>query len=419
MKVLIIGSGGREHTLAWKISQSPKLTKLYCAPGNAGTAIVAENVPIADNDIAGLKDFAVKNSIDLTIVGPEIPLVMGIVDEFEAAGLKIFGPSKAAAKIEGSKIFAKNLMHKYNIPTAEAIVYEKVEDALNFVKKVGTPIVIKVDGLAAGKGVFVAKDQKEAEEAVKRILVDKEFGAAGNKIIVEECLKGEEVSILAITDGETILPLASAQDHKRVFDRDEGPNTGGMGAYSPAPIATSELLNMVQEKVLKKTVAALKEAGIIYKGILYCGLMMTASGPMVLEFNCRFGDPETQVILPRMKNDLLEVILSTLDSRLSTIALDWDPRSAVCVVLAAGGYPGNYEKGIEIKGLDNVKDGVVFHAGTKAVDVKITTNGGRVLGVVGLGAPLKEAIRKAYDAVKQINFDKMHFRKDIGAKALK
>jgi len=419
VKVLIIGSGGREHTLAWKISQSPKLTKLYCAPGNAGTAIVAENVPIADNDIAGLKDFAVKNSIDLTIVGPEIPLVMGIVDEFEAAGLKIFGPSKAAAKIEGSKIFAKNLMHKYNIPTAEAIVYEKVEDALNFVKKVGTPIVIKVDGLAAGKGVFVAKDQKEAEEAVKRILVDKEFGAAGNKIIVEECLKGEEVSILAITDGETILPLASAQDHKRVFDRDEGPNTGGMGAYSPAPIATSELLNMVQEKVLKKTVAALKEAGIIYKGILYCGLMMTASGPMVLEFNCRFGDPETQVILPRMKNDLLEVILSTLDSRLSTIALDWDPRSAVCVVLAAGGYPGNYEKGIEIKGLDNVKDGVVFHAGTKAVDVKITTNGGRVLGVVGLGAPLKEAIRKAYDAVKQINFDKMHFRKDIGAKALK
>ncbi len=422
MKVLIIGSGGREHALAWKITQSEKLTKLYCAPGNAGTAEIAENVAIAASDISALKEFAKNNKIDLTIVGPEVPLVLGIVDEFEAVGLKIFGPNKAASELEGSKIFSKKVLTTSHIPTAEAIAYEKAEDALKFIKKAGTPIVIKADGLAAGKGVIVAQNYKEAEDAVNRILIKNEFGEAGKKIIVEEWLRGQEASIIAITDGKTIIPLATSQDHKQVFDNDKGPNTGGMGAYSPAPIVNRGLLVEIEENILKKTLAGLKEMGINYKGVLYCGLMITPMGPMVLEYNCRLGDPETQAILPRMKNDLLEVIMAVVDEKLSDIKIEWDDRSAVCVVLAAGGYPGKYEKGIEIQGLENSKgnqDSIILHAGTKLEGNKIVTSGGRVMGVVGLGKPLEEAIKITYDSIKQIKFDKMHYRKDIGAKALK
>lgn len=422
MKVLIIGSGGREHALAWKIVQSPKLTKLFCAPGNAGTQEIAENVAIEANNISALKEFALNNKIDLTIVGPEVPLVMGIVDEFEAVGLKIFGPNKAGAQLEGSKIFSKKLLTANHIPTAEAISYEKAEDALRFIKKAGTPIVIKADGLAAGKGVIVAQTYKEAEDAVNRILVNNEFGDAGKKLIVEECLRGEEASIIAITDGKTIVSLATSQDHKQVFDGDKGPNTGGMGAYSPAPVVNQGLLVEIEESILKKTLEGLKTMGINYKGVLYCGLMITDTGPMVLEYNCRLGDPETQAILPRMKNDLLEVLMAVVDEKLSEINIEWDERSAVCVVLAAGGYPGKYEKGTEIHGLENTKgkqDSIVLHAGTKHEGDKVVTSGGRVMGVVGLGKPLEEAIKNTYDTVKQIKFDKMHYRKDIGAKALK
>ncbi|NQU16539.1 MAG: phosphoribosylamine--glycine ligase [Candidatus Saganbacteria bacterium] len=422
MKVLLIGGGGREHAIAWKLSQSLKITKLFCAPGNAGTAGCAENVDISSSDIPALKDFAQSQKIDLTIVGPEAPLVNGIVDEFEASGLKIFGPNRAAALLEGSKIFAKKLMQKCNIPTAESISYSKPEEALRFIKKAGTPIVIKADGLAAGKGVIIAKDYKEAEDAVNRILVKKEFGEAGKRIIVEEFLKGEEVSVLALTDGETIIPLATSQDHKQVFDNDRGPNTGGMGAYSPAPIVTDELYKKIEETILKKTIKGLKDMGITYKGVLYCGLILTANGPVVLEFNCRFGDPETQVIIARMESDLLKILLAVVETNLSDIQIEWDPKSAVCVVLTSGGYPGKYEKGIEINGLkavQSLEDAVVFHAGTTIKDGKVVTSGGRVLNVVGMADPLKDAIKKTYDTIKLVNFDKMHYRKDIGAKALK
>lgn len=422
MRILIIGSGGREHALAWKISQSPLLTELFCAPGNAGTAECGKNVPIDASDILGLKEFAQDNKIDLTIVGPEVPLVAGIVDKFEAEGLKIFGPNKAAAQLEGSKIFAKNLLQKNFIPTAEGISYDNPEEAIKFISRIGPPIVIKADGLAAGKGVIIAKTHEEAETAVNSILVKKEFGKAGNRILVEECLNGPEASILAFVDGETIVPLPSSQDHKRVFDGDKGLNTGGMGAYSPAPIITEELYKKIEENILRKTIQGLKDMGITYKGVLYCGLMLTATGPMVLEFNCRFGDPETQAIIPRMKSDLLEVLLAVVDGKLSSVKIEWDKRASVCVVLAAGGYPGEYQKGLEIKGLKEAKekkDSIILHAGTKNEGDKTVTSGGRVLGVVGLGNSIKEAIKKSYDTIPLINFDKMHYRKDIGAKALK
>ena len=423
MKILVIGSGGREHALVWKIAQSPKAEKIYCAPGNAGTAELAENVPIATDDVAGLLKFAKEKKIELTVVGPEAPLVMGIVNDFEKAGLRIFGPRKEAALIEGSKVFSKEFMIKYDIPTAMAAIFDNMKKAIDYVNELSGPLVIKADGLAAGKGVIMCQSKKEALAAVKLIMEKKEYGAAGNKIIVEECLAGEEASILAFTDGKSIIPLASAQDHKRVFDNDEGPNTGGMGAYSPAPLVTDRLMGEIDVTVLRPFVQGMKQEGRVYKGVIYAGIMVTKTGPKVLEFNARFGDPETQPILLRMKSDIVPILEAVVEEKLGDRLIEWDEKAAVCVVLAAGGYPGHYEKGIPITGLDKIDqlDNVeVFHAGTKLENGdQIVTSGGRVLGVTALGDSLKFAIDKAYRAVNMIHFKGMHYRKDIGKKALK
>ncbi|MFA4905070.1 MAG: phosphoribosylamine--glycine ligase [Candidatus Margulisiibacteriota bacterium] len=419
MNILVIGSGGREHALCWKLAQSPKVSKIFCAPGNAGTAQVAENVEIKAEDLPGLLKFAKVNKIDITVVGPEVPLVLGIVDLFESQGLPIFGPSKAAAQLEGSKIFAKELMKKYKIPTADFASFTDPTEAKKYAKKLGAPVVIKADGLAAGKGVIIAETISAAEQAVDGM---KDFGAAGTRIVVEEFLEGEEASILCFTDGKTIVPMASAQDHKRVNDNDEGPNTGGMGAYSPTPIVTAKLLEKVQREILVPTIKGMEAESIPYKGVLYVGIMVTKNGPKVLEYNARFGDPETQCILPRLKTDLVEILFSIVDSRLSTISIEWDPRPAVCVVMASGGYPGSYKKGIEIKGLNEARqleDVIIFHAGTLEKEGQVMTAGGRVLGVVGLGESIRHAIDRTYLAVKMIDFKDMHYRKDIGRKALK
>lgn len=418
MNILVIGSGGREHALVWKLAQSPKVSKIYCAPGNAGTSQIAENVNVKAENLASLLKFAKEKKIDLTVVGPEVPLVAGIVDLFESNGLKIFGPSKAAAQIEGSKVFAKELMKKYKIPTAAFASFTDPNEAKDFAKKLGAPVVIKADGLAAGKGVIIAQTLAEAESAIDSM---KEFGEAGKRIVVEECLIGEEASILCFTDGKTIVPMASAQDHKRVNDNDEGPNTGGMGAYSPAPIVTPELLDQVKREILLPTITGMETEGMPYQGVLYVGIMVTKTGPKVLEYNARFGDPETQCILPRLKTDLIDILRSTIDVQLSTISIEWDPRAAVCVVLASGGYPGAYQKGMEIKGLHDARqldDVIVFHAGTEEKGGKILTAGGRVLGVVGLEDTIRHAIDRSYLAVKMIEFKDMHYRKDIGRKAL-
>ncbi|MFH1826771.1 MAG: phosphoribosylamine--glycine ligase [bacterium] len=423
MKVLVIGSGGREHALVWKIGQSKKVKKIFCAPGNAGTAQLAENINIKVDDISGLLKFAKENKIDLTVVGPEIPLVLGIVDVFEKAGLKIFGPCQKAARIEGSKVFSKEFMVKYGIPTAQAGIFSDIKEALAYLDEVGAPIVVKADGLAAGKGVIVCKTKKEAQAAVKSIMADKEFGSAGDKVVIEECLVGEEASIIAITDGKTIIPLASSQDHKRVFDKDEGPNTGGMGAYSPAPIVTDHLMDEINKTVMEPFVAGMEQEGTPYKGVVYAGIMVTKKGPLVLEFNARFGDPETQPIMMRLKSDIVEIFEKVVSCQLSVVGkLDWEERAAVCVVLAAGGYPGKYEKGIEIEGISNVSQlegAYVFHAGTKSSGGKVLTFGGRVLGITALGDGIKLAIKKAYQAVEMIKFKNMHYRRDIGKKALK
>ena len=423
MRILVIGSGGREHVLAWKIAQSKLCDKLFCAPGNAGIAQIAECVDIKADDIIGLLDFARKEKIDLTVVGPEVPLSLGIVDEFAKYKLKIFGPNKAAAQMEASKVFSKELMAKYKVPTAKFKVFDNPDEAKKYIEKIGSPCVVKADGLAAGKGVVVAKTVDEAKKAVESMMREKVFGDAGNKVIIEECLQGEEASILVITDSKEVVALASVQDHKRVFDNDVGPNTGGMGAYSPAPVVTKELFKEILDKVIYRTIDGLAREGIDYRGVLYAGIMLTKDGPKTLEFNVRFGDPETQVILPRLKSDLVEIMLATSEKKLSRIRnLEWDERACVCVVCAAGGYPGNYEKGKEILWLDKaagMKDVVVFHAGTKLQNNKIVTNGGRVLGVTGLGKTIKEAVDKAYVAVKVINFEMIHYRKDIGAKAIK
>jgi phosphoribosylamine--glycine ligase len=422
MNILVIGSGGREHALAWKIAQSAKVGKIYCAPGNAGTAQIAENVNLKAEDLPGLLKFAKDKQIDLTVVGPEVPLVLGIVDLFESHGLKIFGPSQAAAQLEGSKVFAKNLMKKYNIPTADFLSFTDPTEAKRFIEKVGAPVVIKADGLAAGKGVIIAKTKAAAEKAVDSILKEKEFGEAGKRIIIEECLEGEEASILCFTDGQTIIPMASAQDHKRVNDNDEGPNTGGMGAYSPAPIVTPSLMEIVKRDILGPTISGMEAEGTRYQGVLYVGIMVTKNGPKVLEYNARFGDPETQCILPRLKTDLIDILLSTINYQLSTISFEWDPRPAVCVVLASGGYPGHYKKGYEIAGLSKARqleDVIVFHAGTEEKEGQVVTSGGRVLGVVGLGDTIRHAIDRSYLAVKMIDFKDMHYRQDIGRRALK
>jgi len=426
MRVLVVGSGGREHALVWKIAQSRLLDKLFCAPGNGGISQQAECIDIKAEDIPALLNFVKKEKIDLTVVGPEAPLAIGIVDEFKKYKLKIFGPNKLAAQLESSKVFSKELMQKYKIPTADFEIFEDAALAKKFVHRIGAPCVIKADGLAQGKGVIVAKTVDEAEEAIASIMEKRIFGEAGNKVIIEECLVGQEASILVFTDSKEVIPMVSSQDHKRVFDNDEGPNTGGMGAYSPAPIVTRDLFKEILDKVVYRTIDGLAKEGIDYKGILYAGVMITKNGPKTLEFNVRSGDPETQAIMPRLKSDLLEVMLAVSEGKLNKISktgsLNWDSRACVCVVCASGGYPGEYEKGKEITGLDEaakMQDAVVFHAGTRKQDNKILTNGGRVLGVTGLGNSIKEAIDTTYRVIQKIHFEGMHYRRDIGYRALK
>jgi len=432
MKILVIGSGGREHALVWKIAQSKLVNRIFCAPGNAGIESLAECIDIRAEDIPRLLDFAVKEKIDFTIVGPEVPLAKGIVDEFVKSKLRIFGPSKNAAQLESSKVFAKELMQKYGIPTAKFHIFDNYKAAIKYVGGRGLPCVIKAEGLAAGKGVIICQTFQEAEEAINSIMQDRIFGEAGERIVIEDCLEGQETSIIVFTDSKEVIPLASSQDHKRVFDGDKGLNTGGMGAYSPAPVVTQELNQQIIDSIVYPTIKGLVTEGIVYKGILYVGIMITLEGPKVLEFNVRFGDPETQAIIPRLNSDLVEVMLATTEQGLGRYrdsgGLDWDKRTCVCVVCASGGYPAKYENGKEIYGLEEaekMRDVVVFHAGTKMSQVynpqrivKYFTNGGRVLGVTGLGKDITEAIRQAYKAVEKISFEGMHYRKDIGQKAL-
>jgi len=421
MKVLLIGSGGREHALAWKIAQSPLVTKLFCAPGNAGIAGVAECVDLPAHEVQALLKFARREKIGLTVVGPEAPLVAGLVDRFEASGLPVFGPSQRAAELEGSKVFAKHILRKHAIPTAHYDVFETVDAAEEHLRKAPLPLVVKADGLAAGKGVMVCQTREEALDAIAQIMKERLFGDAGNRVVVEECLLGEEASILALTDGRTIVPLPSSQDHKRIHDNDEGPNTGGMGAYSPAPVITEEQAARIERDILVPIVHAMNAEDRRYKGVVYAGVMMTDDGPKVLEFNVRFGDPETQPILARLKGDLVPVLKAIAEGNLQKAELEWDPRPAVCVVMASGGYPGHYEKGKAISGLDAaaaLDDVAVFHAGTALKDGKVVTAGGRVLGVTALGADIRAAIARAYEAVKLIRFEGAHYRTDIGARAL-
>ena len=421
MKVLIIGEGGREHALAWKIKESPRLKELYCAPGNGGTDEIATNISIKPDDISALMDFCKKEKIDLTIVGPEAPLALGIVDTFKQEGLKIFGPNKAAAQLEASKIFTKELCKSENIPTAEYEAFTDAAKAKEYISKKGAPLVVKADGLAAGKGVFIAKEESIALQAVDTIMLEKAFGASGEKVIVEECLEGEEASIIVVSDGDNIVPLASSQDHKRAFDNDKGPNTGGMGAYSPAPVVTDEIFQETIEKIIKPTILGMKKNHTPHKGVLYAGIMITKDGPKLLEFNVRFGDPETQAILPRLDSDLLELLDKTAEGSLKDYKLKWSEKSCVSVVAASGGYPGKYEKGKEISGIKKaleLENTLVFHAGTKKESGKTLTSGGRVLNIVALGADIEKAVDKVYKACSLIKFDGIHYRHDIGSRAL-
>jgi len=421
MKVLVVGGGGREHALIWKIAQSPRVTKIYCAPGNAGISEQATIVPIKANDLNGLLEFALKKEIDLTVVGPEEPLTKGIVDLFESKSLSIFGSSERAAEIEGSKAFAKEMMKKYSIPTASYEIFKDHKEAMAYIRRHGAPIVVKADGLAAGKGVIVCKTVEEAIQTVSRIMLEKIFGEAGNRVVIEEYLMGEEASYIAFTDGKVILPMASSQDHKPIFDGDEGPNTGGMGAYSPAPVVTEQVHEKILERILRPIIQGMGEEGRPYKGVLYAGLMIHDGHPKVLEFNARFGDPETQPVLMRMRGDIIPILEACIKGNLSQYQIEWDSRASVCVVMASKGYPGDYEKGKTIQGLKEVsqmKDVFVFHAGTALKDSQMITNGGRVLGVTGLGEDIPRAIEKTYQAVKKITWDGVHYRKDIGQKAL-
>lgn len=420
MKVLVIGGGGREHTLVWKIKQNPQVKKIYCAPGNAGIAREAECVDIDVADTKKLINFASKNKIDMTIAGPEKPLVNGIVDDFEENGLPIFGPSKRAAELEGSKAFCKDFMHKYGIPTARYRVFEKFDKAKSFLDENKGPIVVKADGLAAGKGVLICHNYKEALNAVDTVMNKRQFGEAGSKVVLEEMLTGDEVSVLALTDGEHIVYMVPSQDHKRIFDNDQGPNTGGMGAYAPTPYISDDIMDDIKKKIIEPTVKGMALEDRPYRGVLYAGLMITKDGPRVLEYNCRFGDPETQVILPMAESDLIESILAARNNQLDKI--DWKNRdgAAVCVVIASGGYPGPYEKGKKIHGLDRVwdEDVYVFHAGTKKVGNDIVTNGGRVLGVTALDSTIARATNKVYKSVSLIAFDGAYYRKDIAHRVL-
>jgi phosphoribosylamine--glycine ligase len=421
MKVLVIGSGGREHALVWKIAQSPLVTKVYCAPGNPGIAELAENVPLKVDDLPGLLAFAQQEQIGLTVVGPEIPLSLGIVDLFEDNGLTIFGARQNAAIIEASKAFSKDLMKKYNVPTAAYEVFTEIEPAIAFLDTLGLPVVVKADGLAAGKGVIIAQTREEAIETVTDMLSGNAFGNAGSRVVIEEFLRGEEASFLAFTDGKNIIPLASAQDHKAIFDGDKGPNTGGMGAYSPAPVVTPAIHEKVMQEVMRRTVDGMAAEGRPYKGVLYAGLMIDNGEIKTLEFNARFGDPECQPLLMRMKSDIVPVLLATAKGDISAIDLEWHDKATVCVVMAAEGYPGDYRKGDLISGLDKaatLEDLFVFHAGTASNDGAYVTNGGRVLGVTALGDTVKDAITRAYQGVAAISWPGVQYRTDIGKKAL-
>lgn len=417
MKVLIVGSGGREHALAWKVAQSPRVDKIYCAPGNAGIAEYAECVPITAMEFDKLAAFAKEQAVDLTIVGMDDPLVGGIVDAFEAQGLRVFGPRKNAASLEGSKAFSKDLMKKYQIPTAAYETFDSAEAALAYLETADFPIVLKADGLALGKGVLICQNLDEAKEGVKEIMTDKKFGSAGNRLVVEEFMSGREVSVLSFVDGKTIKTMTSAQDHKRAGDGDTGLNTGGMGTFSPSPFYTDEVDDFCKKYIYQATVDAMAKEGREFKGIIFFGLMLTEKGPRVLEYNARFGDPEAQVVLPRMKNDLVDVCEACIDGKLDETDLQFEDNAAVCVVLASEGYPVKYEKGLPIRGLENFKDKegyYVFHAGTKFDGDTIVTNGGRVLGVTAKGENLKAARANAYEAVKWIDFDNKYYRHDIG-----
>lgn len=419
MKVLVVGGGGREHTIVWKIAQSPLADKIYCAPGNGGIAEIAECVPIKATDIDGIVDFSKRKKIDLVIVAPDDPLVLGMVDALQAAGIRAFGPNANAAIIEGSKVFSKELMKKYNIPTAAYEVFTNSADAIRYVKKGTFPTVIKAEGLALGKGVIIAKNFEEAKCAIEDIMDKKMFGDSGSRVVIEEFLTGPEVSVLAFTDGHTVVPMVSAQDHKRAYDNDEGLNTGGMGTFSPSRLYDSTKAEECMKNIFVPTVKAMKNEGRPFKGVLYFGLMMTANGVKVIEYNARFGDPETQVVLPRLKTDLVEIMNAVIDEKLDSINIEWEENAAVCVILASGGYPVKYTSGYEISGLEELKDCndiVVFHAGTKKEGDKILTCGGRVLGVTAVADELDSAIKRAYEGVQKVSFKDMHYRHDIGIK---
>ncbi len=420
MNILILGSGGREHALLWKLAQSPEATKLYAVPGNPGMAELAECVAGSIEDNAAVVKLAQEKKIDLVVVGPEVPLMNGVVDALRAAGIKAFGPTKAAAELEGSKSFSKDIMKKYGIPTAKYEVFTDADAARAYIEKEGAPIVIKANGLAAGKGVIVAETKEQALDAVHEIMDDAAFGKAGSRVVIEAFMEGEEASLLAFTDGKTIRPMVSSQDHKRAYDGDKGPNTGGMGTYAPAPVMTKDMVEQATEKILKPMIAAMAKEGRPYQGCLYAGLMITEEGPKVVEFNARFGDPETQVILPLLKGDLVKIMQACVDGTLDTAAVDWEDGAAVCVVMASGGYPKSYKKGYAIDGLKKAESlgTFVFHAGTAKKDGKVVTSGGRVLGVTARGGGIKEATEKAYKGVEAIRFTDEFHRKDIAHRAL-
>ncbi|MBE0448661.1 MAG: phosphoribosylamine--glycine ligase [Actinobacteria bacterium] len=420
MRVLVIGGGGREHALAWKINQSPMVGGVFCIPGNGGIAEIAQCLRIDQSNSNALADFAVEKSIGLTVIGPEAPLVAGVADAFAKRGLKVFGPNRKAAQLEGSKIFAKYIMNKYGIPTARAELFADYNEAASYLESVDAPYVVKADGLAAGKGVFIAKSLEEAKDAIRGCLVEGKFGSAGQRVIIEEYLDGPELSVLAFSDGKNVLPMVPAQDYKRAYDNDAGLNTGGMGSYSPVPIVDPALYDEIVEMVLRPTINGLASEGIEYRGIIYAGLMLTKSGPKVLEFNARFGDPETQAILPRLESDILEPMLAVADGDLSGVELKWKSDVCTTVVLASGGYPGDYATGFEIAGLEEAAsiDGVtIFHAGTRGSNGKIVTSGGRVLNVSALGEDFSQARERAYAVIGKVHFENMHFRKDIALRA--
>ncbi|MFC1668418.1 phosphoribosylamine--glycine ligase [Chlamydiota bacterium] len=421
MKVLVIGSGGREHALCWKIKQSNRVSTLYCAPGNAGIATIAKTIDLSTIDSNAIVSLCKKEKIDLVVIGPELPLTAGLEDVLRKKRVPAIGPNKLCAQIESSKIFSKNLMQKYNVQTAECELFCNPERALDFVKNKNFPLVIKADGLAAGKGVIIVTSFQEASDAINQIMVEKVFRTAGDRIIVEEFLSGEEASILAFVDGTDYIPLVSSQDHKKVFNEDKGPNTGGMGAYSPAPIVTREMYTRIENEILRPIIMGIQKEGLYYQGILYAGIMITENGPSVLEFNVRFGDPETQAILPRLSSDIIDIFEAQLTHKLSNIKIAWNPLASLCVVMASGGYPGTYEKGEIISGIEDanqLNNVYVFHAGTKKENGKFISNGGRVLGVTALGEDIYHAQKKAYEAVKCISFKNAHFRTDIGYKAI-